>query len=289
MQRDSIFYKLFQQSPSLVFELLPQPPANAQSYRFDSVAVKEPRFEIDGVFLPPDGAEVGVVYFCEIQFQKDQQLYERVFAESALYFYRNRERFSDWQAVIIYPSRGIEQDELYPHRGLLSSEQVHRVYLDELGELHSLPLWVAAMVLTITNEAEAPAAARSLLARTEQEDLNARERGDIVDVVTSIMVYKLADLSRAEIRAMLGLNLTEEPRAIREAKQEGREEGREEGRREEAVHLLLRLLTKRFGNIPETTRMTMVALPLSALETLSEVLLDFASLDDLQRWLAGES
>ncbi|MBD1865788.1 DUF2887 domain-containing protein [Cyanobacteria bacterium FACHB-471] len=29
MRRDSIFYKLFQQSPTLLFELLSHPPANA--------------------------------------------------------------------------------------------------------------------------------------------------------------------------------------------------------------------------------------------------------------------
>jgi predicted transposase YdaD len=29
-------------------------PEDAARYRFDSVAVKEPKFEIDGVFLPPD-------------------------------------------------------------------------------------------------------------------------------------------------------------------------------------------------------------------------------------------
>ncbi|MEM9819032.1 MAG: DUF2887 domain-containing protein, partial [Cyanobacteria bacterium P01_D01_bin.6] len=99
MRRDSIFYKLFQQSPTLLFELLPEPPANAEAYRFDSVAVKEPTFAIDGVFLPPEGDEASIVYFCEVQFQKDPLLYERVFAESALYFYRNWERFSDWQIV----------------------------------------------------------------------------------------------------------------------------------------------------------------------------------------------
>jgi len=78
MRRDSIFYKLFQQYPPLLFQLLPNLPTNADGYRFDSVAVKEPKFEIDGVFLPaePDG----IVYFCEVQFQKDEQLYERVFA-----------------------------------------------------------------------------------------------------------------------------------------------------------------------------------------------------------------
>jgi hypothetical protein len=38
MRRDSIFYKLFQQSPTLLFELLTNPPSNADAYRFDSVA-----------------------------------------------------------------------------------------------------------------------------------------------------------------------------------------------------------------------------------------------------------
>ncbi|BBD68330.1 hypothetical protein NIES4072_43580 [Nostoc commune NIES-4072] len=118
MRRDSIFYKLFQQSPTLLFELVANPPNNADSYRFDSVAVKEPKFEIDGVFLPPESDGAGVVYFCEVQFQKDEQLYERVWAESSLYFYRNRARFSDWQAVIIYPSRSIEQSEAVRSWGL---------------------------------------------------------------------------------------------------------------------------------------------------------------------------
>jgi predicted transposase/invertase (TIGR01784 family) len=127
MRRDSIFYKLFQQFPPLLFQLLPSPPPNAATYRFDSVAVKEPKFEIDGVFLPNEVE--GVVYFCEVQFQKDEQLYERVFAESLLYFYRNRDRFSDWQTVIIYPSRSTEQSNIHPYRALLGSEQVHRIYL----------------------------------------------------------------------------------------------------------------------------------------------------------------
>ncbi|MFN6538349.1 MAG: DUF2887 domain-containing protein, partial [Nostoc sp. EkiNYC01] len=39
MRRDSIFYKLFQQSPTLLFELLTERPKNADGYRFDSVAV----------------------------------------------------------------------------------------------------------------------------------------------------------------------------------------------------------------------------------------------------------
>ncbi len=69
-------------------------------------------FEIDGVFLPPDNDSSGVIYFCEVQFQKDERLYERVFGESFLYFYRQRERFTDWQIVVIYPTRSLEQRAL---------------------------------------------------------------------------------------------------------------------------------------------------------------------------------
>ena len=64
MRRDSIFYKLFQQYPSVLFQLLVESPKNANKYRFDSVAVKEPKFEIDGVFLPPENDDPGIVYFC---------------------------------------------------------------------------------------------------------------------------------------------------------------------------------------------------------------------------------
>ena len=68
--------------------MLTNPPENASEYTFDSVAVKETKFEIDGVFVPPENDSPGVVYFVEVQFQTDEMLYERMLAESYLYFYR---------------------------------------------------------------------------------------------------------------------------------------------------------------------------------------------------------
>ena len=279
MRRDSIFYKLFQQSPTLLFELVANPPTNADSYRFDSVAVKEPKFEIDGVFLPPESDGAGVVYFCEVQFQKDEQLYERVWAESSLYFNRNRARFSDWQAVIIYPSRSIEQSDIHPHRSLLNGEQVHRVYLDELGDIRQLPIWVALMVLTTVDEEQAPEEARYLLTRTTQEVLSPSSRA-IIELITTIMVYRFEQLTQAEVESMLGITL-KETRVYREIKEEGREEGREEA----TANLILRQLTKRFGELSEEIRSSISGLPLPVLEDLSEALLDFTSLADLQVWL----
>ena len=288
MRRDSIFYKLFQQSPTLLFELLKNPPTNADAYRFDSVAVKEPKFEIDGVFLPPENEGAGVVYFCEVQFQKDEQLYERVFAESSLYFYRNRGRFSDWQVVIIYPTRSIEQSDIHPHRTLLNGNQVHRVYLDELGDIRDLPLWVALMVLTTVDEEQAPEKARYLLTRTRQEVPSTSSQA-IIEMLTTIMVYKFEQLSQAEVESMLGITL-QQTRVYREIKEEGikegLKEGLKEGRHEEAANLVIRQITKRIGQkLSDEIVVRISGLPLPVLEDLSEALLDFTSLADLQAWL----
>ncbi len=278
MRRDSIFYKLFQQSPTLLFELLTNPPDNAHEYRFDSVAVKEPKFEIDGVFLPPESQNTGVVYFCEVQFQKDEQLYERVFAESSLYFYRNSTRFSDWQAVIIYPSRSIEQSKIYPHRSFLNGDQVNRIYLDELGDIRSLPLWVALMVLTTIDDEQATEEARYLLARSQQEAPQP-ENSAIIELLTTIMVYKFENKSQREVEQMLGITLRE-TRVYREIKEEGREEGREEGEKS----LVLRQLPRRVGELPQVVRQQVESLSLEQLENLGEALLDFTSMSDLDTW-----
>ncbi|MGA9378765.1 MAG: Rpn family recombination-promoting nuclease/putative transposase [Phormidium sp.] len=288
MRRDSIFYKLFQQSPTLLFDLLATPPANASGYRFDSVAVKEPKFEIDGVFLPPETENAGIIYFCEVQFQKDERLYERLFGEAFLYFYRNRERYSDWQAVVIYPRSSIEQSDTHPYRSLLNSDQVHRVYLNELGEIRELPLGIALMVLTILEEEQAPEEARYLLARTQQEVSEPERSRAIINTIATIIVYKFTNLSRREVEAMLGMRL-EESRVYREAKEEGRLEGRQEGqlegRQQEAANLVFRQLSRRFGELSPELRRRISNLPLSVLEDLSEALLDFSNLDDLSAWL----
>ncbi len=268
-------HKLFQQSPNLLFELLTNPPENASEYRFDSVAVKEPKFEIDGVFLPPENESPGAVYFCEVQFQKDERLYERVFAESSLYFYYNRDRFNDWQVVIIYPSRNTEQSDIYPHRGQLNSPQVRRVYLDELGNIRELPVWVALMVLTTVDEQQAPEEARYLISRssTEQPEITSQV---IIDLITTIIAYRFEQLSRSEVEQMLGITL-KETRVYQEIKQEGREI--------EARSLIFRLLTRRVGELPQGIRQRVENLSLEQLENLGEALLDFNSMTDLQAWL----
>jgi predicted transposase YdaD len=182
--------------------------------------------------------------------------------------------------VIIYPSRNLEQSQIHPHRSFLNGGQVHRIYLDELGDIRNLPLWVALMVLTTLREEEAPEQARYLLSRTRQEQSLPTVRA-IIEMITTIMVYKFEQLSRTEVESMLGITL-KETRVYREIKEEGREEGREEA----TVNLINRQLTKRFGNLTPAMYSAIATLPLSVLEDLSESLLDFNSVADLQSWLA---
>ncbi|OUL23504.1 hypothetical protein BV378_21405 [Nostoc sp. RF31YmG] len=281
MRRDSIFYKLFKQFPGLLFELVDSPPPDAAGYQFESVEVKETAFRIDGVFLPPANSSSKVVFFAEVQFQKDEDLYHRFFSELFLFLYRHSIRYDDWFGVIIFPSRSLEPTNSIIHRVLLESGQVRRVYLDELGDLRQQPLAIGLMLLTnITSERETVEAGRYLLEQAQQQSEQA-----IIDLVTTIILYKFSTLSREEIEAMLGLNLEEEPRAIREAKEQGREEGREVGREQEARSLILRQLKRRFGELPDELQTQIQVLSLEQLEALADALLDFSTLADLEGWL----
>jgi predicted transposase/invertase (TIGR01784 family) len=279
MRRDSIFYQLFRQSPSLLFELLPQPPDNAAGYVFEAIEVKETAFRIDGVFLPP--TRFGLVYFAEVQFQIDELLYERMLSEIAIYTYRQRERFSDWRAVVIYPSRSVEQSRSEMVREMLDSGRIMRVYLDELGEIERLPIGVGLMVLTTSEGDEATSGARSLIDR-------AQGNRDIIDLISTIIVYKFSNLSRDEVDAMLGIELAQ-TRVYRDAKAEGEAigeaRGKAEGKAEEGKALIIRQLTRKLGNLTPQLLDRVNSLQLDLLESLGEALLDFTSIADLESWL----
>jgi predicted transposase/invertase (TIGR01784 family) len=137
MRRDTLFYRIFQQNPTLLFELLPTPPPNPQSYTFESIEVKETSFRIDGVLVPADPS--GLILFSEVQMQPDPLLYERLHSEISIYTYRHQGSFSDWQALVIYPSRVVEQTSTNVPRELFESGRIQAVYLDELGDIDQRP------------------------------------------------------------------------------------------------------------------------------------------------------
>ena len=74
-----------------------------------------------------------------------------------------------------------------------------------------------------------------------------------------------------------------------EGREEGLQEGRKEGREEATIQLIIRLLQKRFGSLPEDTPTTLRTVPMDVLEALAEDLLDFASLEDMTAWLKART
>ena len=63
-----------------------------------------------------------------------------------------------------------------------------------------------------------------------------------------------------------------------------------EGRRASVIiNTVIRQIKKRFGELSEERAIAIKALPLSSLEVLSEALLDFTSLQDLDAWLEKQS
>ena len=74
-----------------------------------------------------------------------------------------------------------------------------------------------------------------------------------------------------------------------EGREEGLQEGRKEGREEATIQLIIRLLQKRFGSLPEDTPTTLRTVPMDVIEALAEDLLDFASLEDMTAWLKART
>ena len=117
----------------------------------------------------------------------------------------------------------------------------------------------------------------------QQETPQSLNQG-IIDLITTIVMYKFEQLSQREVEEMLGITL-KETRVYREIKQEGREEGREEGRQEGEKSLILRLLNRKVGELSPEVRQNVENLSIEQLENLGEALLDFNSMVDLENWL----
>jgi predicted transposase/invertase (TIGR01784 family) len=269
MRRDTIFHKLFQRSPTLIFDFIRSPPENADRYKFSSIEVKETAFRIDGVFEPPNSQ--GIVYFCEVQFQLDETLYERMVSEIALYSYRYRGDFFDWRAVVIYPSRSMEQAKQEVVSEYLTSGRITRVYLDELAGTENLATGLDLMLLTTLAGDEMVARAKGLIQKAGSQP-NARA---IIDLVSTIVVYRFTALTRDEVMDMLGIESVtlQQTRFYQDVLKEGERS------------LVLKLLTRKLKTVPAKLQERVNGLEIDRLESLGEALLDFNSVADLERFL----
>jgi predicted transposase/invertase (TIGR01784 family) len=284
LKTDSVFYRIFQASPGILFELLGQSPELGQGYSFESVEIKQVAFRLDGILLPAPDTQDQTVWFIETQMQDDPEFYHRFFAEIHLYLKLHPKTY-DWQSIVIFPSRNIEPKNRRLHRTQLNSDQVHRVYLEDFSDTSTESIGIGLMQLIVADTIDAISKAKELLSRTEPLSKTDAKFAAILEMIETIVVYKFPSLSREEIENMLGLSELRQTKVYQEALEEGEQIGEQRGRTEEARSLILRQLARRVGTLPATVEAQVQALALPELEALGEALLDFAALDDLSHWL----
>ncbi|HBB36216.1 MAG TPA: hypothetical protein DDZ80_15690 [Cyanobacteria bacterium UBA8803] len=205
MKTDTIFYNLFLAFPSIFFELINRPPEEADSYEFTSREVKQLAFRLDGLFLPKTNEPDKAFYLVEVQFQPDPALYYRIFAELFI-FLRQYQPPHPWQVVVIYPNRSIERASTSQFGELLALKWVRRIYLDELEKATERSLGVGVVKLVIEPEETAGQLARQLIEQAQQQLTDETIQRELINLIETIIVYKLPEKSREEIAAMLGLS-----------------------------------------------------------------------------------
>ncbi|MDZ8054624.1 MAG: Rpn family recombination-promoting nuclease/putative transposase [Aulosira sp. ZfuCHP01] len=195
---------------------------------------------LNGVFLPIQ--EESPIYFVEVQFQPDSDIYLRLISEVALYLRQNKPK-NPWRGVVIYPSRDIDVGDKEHFLELFQSQRISIIYLDELGESASLPIGIATIKLVIEGEDTAINTPRELINRTQQAVNLELPQKQLLELIETILVYKFPQMSQKEIEAMFGLSDLKQTRVYQEAEQEGKQKGRLEAKLEAVPKFLALGLT----------------------------------------------
>ena len=124
---------------------------------------------------------------------------------------------------------------------MLNSNRTFRIYLDEL-ESPSPSLTLATVQLIIAEETTAIERGKVLIKRTNEEIEDERPRRELLQLIETILVYKLPKLSRQEIETMFSLSDLRQTKVYQEALEEGRQEGRQEGELKAKLESVPRLL-----------------------------------------------
>ncbi|MCC3405696.1 MAG: Rpn family recombination-promoting nuclease/putative transposase [Microcoleus sp. PH2017_10_PVI_O_A] len=215
MKTDSIFYNIFQEFPFVFFALLGISADSANQYQFTSQEIKQLAFRLDGLFLPIVPDPQLPFYIVEVQFQPDPTLYYRLFAELFIYL-KQYQPPHPWQLVVIYPNRQTERESNIHFQEMLALPKITRIYIDELSasETASLPIKVLKLVIEPDNTAENFAIDLARQAETEISDSTVRE--NFINLLETIILYKLPQKTREEIAAMLSLSDLKKTRVYQE-------------------------------------------------------------------------
>src|SRR5579859_4841878 len=114
MKRDTLFFRLFKELPECFFQLVGRPERDARRYRLDAIEFKETSVRLDGVFQPIQ-ADLDPAYLWEVQYYSSDKVYANILSKIGRFLEHGNPN-QDWIAVVMYPTRSLEQANLRPYR-----------------------------------------------------------------------------------------------------------------------------------------------------------------------------
>lgn len=258
-------------------------------YRFASLTLKGLERRLDGIIETEDPSEP--VRVLEFQGQAAEAAWYNLLTKMGLFGERHPKR--DVQGIGVFLRRA--DAPAYPRGIAVAGAPVRAVFLDEV--LNDLLVrepdnpYVAVLApLVMTDDRELAARAPALWQRVRAAELPEPARDTLSEVLLFWFMDRFKTLTRDEVRAMLSFwTAIEETSGYQAIKDEGRAEGRDEGRaegraeglRKAKTDDLSRLLTRRFGPLPEWAGGRIAAADLAQLDAWIDGLLDAPGLTEL--------
>jgi Domain of unknown function (DUF4351) len=158
-------------------------------------------------------------------------------------------------------------------------------------DIESLPDGADTVVLKLMGKA---ASARQAFEDLGSSDFSLELKSDIISVSIKHCIYLeqfKSELTQEALDFMTYVKDVEEAyqQWVMERRAEGRVEGIEEGKLEHAVGVVLKLLTRRFGDLEPAMVAQINGLSLERADDLAVALLDFGGIEDLVGWLENHA
>ena len=228
MKRDSLFFRFFQEMPSCFFRLLGRPAGDARRYELNAIEFKETSVRLDGVFQPREPDDCDPAYLWEAQNYASETVYANILSKVGR-FLEHGDPGQEWVAVVIYPNRVMEQKKLRPYRCLIESDQLVRIFLDELPPAPPEQFEMGILELIAEQPEAALAKARAMVPRLRSSSRSPEFQRQVVQFVETVILYQFPRMSRKEIEKMLQVSDVRQTRVFQEALEEGLEQGLERG------------------------------------------------------------
>ena len=149
---------------------------------------------------------------------------------------------NNWRGVVIFPNHSIDTGDTERYIELLNSQRVTRVYLDELRSIEASSIGIETVKLIIEPESTATTKALVIVNSARQQIPDVATIREIIQLIETILIYKLPRLSQEEIGKMFGSNELKQTRFYQDVFAEGRQEGRQEGKQEGKLEAIPQLL-----------------------------------------------